>query len=63
MGTLESMYKIGDEIIEIWRYGVNDYAVNYVNGDCSVRGTLIDVWTEIFSIYAEDIFEQEVVRV
>ena len=45
------------ETIEIWRYGINDYAVNFINGDCSVRGSLKDVIEEIINSFGNDIFE------
>ena len=47
METLETIIKIGSETIEIWRWGLNDYSVNFINGDCSVRGTLADIVIEI----------------
>ena len=47
MGTLETTIKIGSETIEIWRWGLNDYSVNFINGDCSVRGSLASIIMEI----------------
>ena len=58
METLEKVINLSDETLEIWRFGVDDYAVNFVNGECSIRGTLIEVMNEVFGMYAEEIFEQ-----
>lgn len=58
MGTLEKTMHLGGETQEIWRFGVDDYAVNFIEQDCSVRGTLMEVMGEIFEVYAEEIFEQ-----
>ena len=56
MGTLEARLTADGEIMEIWRAGVNDYWVNFTNGDCSVRGTLVEVMNEIYSTF-EDVEE------
>lgn len=58
MGTLEKTMHLGGETQEIWRFGVDDYAVNFIEQDCSVRGTLMEIMSEIFEVYAEEIFEQ-----
>lgn len=60
MGTLETTLKFEDETIEIWRYGRNDYSVNFINADCSVRGTLLQVMDEITAVYdlEEDLIEE-----
>ena len=58
METLEKVINLSNETLEIWRFGVDDYAVNFINGDCSIRGTLIEVMNEVFGMYAEEIFEQ-----
>ena len=41
--TKEARFKVGDEIVEIDRYGKNDYAVFLTNGDFSERGTYLDI--------------------
>ena len=41
--TKEARFKVGDEIVEIDRYGKNDYAVSLTNGDFSERGTYLDI--------------------
>lgn len=56
MTIKETRFAVDDDIIEIWRYGRNDYCAYWVNGDYSIRGTLAEVMTEIFSIY-EDVEE------
>ena len=58
METLEKVINLSNETLEIWRFGVDDYAVNFINGECSIRGTLIEVMNEVFGMYAEEIFEQ-----
>lgn len=58
METLEKTFRVGNETIEIWRYGVDDYAVNF-DWEASVRGTLMEVMEELFSVYGEEIFEME----
>ena len=58
METLEKTFRVGNKTIEIWRYGVNDYVIN-LNWESSVRGTLMEVMEELFSIYGEEIFEME----
>lgn len=62
--TLEARFKAQDngfvEQIEIWRFGKNDYAVNFIENECSVRGTLAEVMDEIYSVYKpEDLEEVE----
>jgi hypothetical protein len=55
--TLETKLMASDgEIMEVWRAGKNDYWVNFIMGECSVRGTLAQVMNEIYSIY-EDVEE------
>jgi hypothetical protein len=60
MATLEAKLiahgETMDETIEIWRAHKNDYWANFLNSECSVRGTLFDVMNEIYSIY-EDVEE------
>lgn len=61
MATLEARFRVenddtGVETMEVWRAGKNDYWVNFLNAECSVRGTLMDVMNEIYSIY-EDVEE------
>ena len=61
MATLEARLRAenedtGVETIEIWRAHKNDYWVNFLNAESSVRGTLFDVMNEIYSIY-EDVEE------
>lgn len=58
METLEKVINLSNETLEIWRFGVDDYAVNFINGECSIRGTLMEVMNEVFGMYAEEIFEQ-----
>jgi len=43
--TIKSFYV--EDTIVIHRYGVNDYSVYYKDGDCSVRGTFIDILSDI----------------
>ena len=45
--TKETGFSIGNETIVIERFGKNDYAVYLTNSDYSVRGTLLEVLTEI----------------
>lgn len=45
--TKETVFSVGNETIVIERFGKNDYSVYLTNGDYSVRGTLLDVITEI----------------
>ena len=56
--TLEAKFEAKNEdmedTLEIWRFGKNDYAVNFINNECSVRGTMADVLDEIFSIFTTD---------
>ncbi len=48
------------DVIEVWRFGKNDYAVNFINADCSVRGTLAEVMDELYSTFRpEDLEEVE----
>lgn len=58
METLEKTFRVGNKTIEIWRHGVNDYTVNF-DWEASVRGTLMEVMEELFSVYGEEIFEME----
>ena len=51
MPTLEATWTIRDKRVELWRYGQNDYSVNFVDDDCSVRGTLLEVAQEIDDAY------------
>ena len=50
-GTLEAEYKVGREMIQIWRWGINDYSANFINQDCSTRGTLLEVMRDICEAY------------
>lgn len=43
----EAKIEIGGESIEIWRWGVNDYEIDFIDGDCSVRGPLAGIVMEI----------------
>lgn len=52
--TRESVLLVDGETIEIWRYGVNDYSANYMQGDCSTRGTLMQVLEEIIEAYGPE---------
>lgn len=45
--TLEATLKFGYETVEIWRFGVNDYAANFIEDDWSVRGTPWQIIEEI----------------
>lgn len=60
--TLEARYEARGEdiidVIEIWRFGKNDYAVNFINADCSVRGTLAEVMEELFSTFKPEDLEE-----
>lgn len=47
MGTLVDKLMIGTEYIEIWQFGLNDFAVNYITSDASVRGTLLEVMADL----------------
>lgn len=47
MGTLETTLKICGETIEIRRWGLNDYEADFIDGDCSVRGSLAGILIEI----------------
>lgn len=49
--TRESVLLMGGETVEIWRYGVDDYSANYIQSDCSTRGTLAQVLEEIIEAY------------
>lgn len=40
-------WKVGNETIEIWQYGLDDYSAYFVQADCSVRGSLLQVMQEI----------------
>jgi hypothetical protein len=56
MGTLVDKLLIGKEYIEIWQFGPNDFSVNYVTSDASVRGTLLEVMADLnnsFGIFDE----------
>ncbi len=61
--TLEAVWKVGDDQIQIWRGGRNDYWAYFANGDCSVRGTMLDVMTEISAIYGRELIEEQVEEV
>ncbi len=43
---LETTFNIGDNIIEIWRWGVDDYSINFYTDLYSVRGSLKDILEE-----------------
>lgn len=51
MGTLVEKLQIGNEEIEIWQFGLNDYAVNYITSDVSIRGTLLEVMAELHDTF------------
>lgn len=57
MGTLVDKLMIGNEYIEIWQFGLNDYSVNYVTSDASVRGTLLEVMADLNNAFG--IFDEE----
>lgn len=46
MDNLVATYRIGTEKIQIWERG-NLYWVYFEEADCSVAGTLLEVWREI----------------
>ena len=48
--TLKSFYV--EDTIVVHRYGVNDYSVYYKNGDCSTRGTFIDILNDMDDYFA-----------
>lgn len=45
--TLESIMLVNNEVILVHRWGQNDYDVYFSESDCSVRGTLLEVISEI----------------
>lgn len=45
--TKESIFSIGNETIIIERFGKNDYVAILINSDCSVRGTLLEIFAEL----------------
>ena len=49
--TLEMILKNETEEIMIWRFGVNDYSAEFINAECSVRGTLKEIMEEISENY------------
>lgn len=51
MGTLVDKLMIGTEYIEIWQFGLNDFSVNYVTSEASVRGTLLEVMADLNNSY------------
>lgn len=52
--TRESVLLIDGKVIEIWRHGVDDYSANYMQDDCSTRGTLMRVLGEIIEAYGSE---------
>lgn len=57
MGTLVDKLMIGTEYIEIWQFGLNDFSVNYVTSDASVRGTLLEVMNDLHQTFG--VFDEE----
>lgn len=51
---LIKIMKVGKETIEIWRFGKNDYAINYFDADYSLRGTLTDILTDLEEFLKEE---------
>ena len=51
MATLVEQLQIGKELIEIWQYGPNDFSVNYITSEASVRGTLMEVMADLNNAY------------
>lgn len=56
--TLELAVTIKGENIEIWRYGVNDYSVNFIDRDFSVRGSLAGVILELVETLGLEALEE-----
>lgn len=55
---VEAIYKAGKETITIVSFGPNDYSANFHNANCSVRGTLLDVWKEINEAFDIETLEE-----
>lgn len=51
MGTLVDKLMVGTEYIEIWQFGLNDFSVNYVTSEASVRGTLLEVMADLHETF------------
>lgn len=51
MPQLIDTLQIDDEVIEIWQYGINDFAVNYITSKHSIRGTLMEVLADLQETY------------
>lgn len=51
--ALETVIELDGEVIEIYRYGKDDYSVEMVGFNCKVRGTLLTVIQEVASLIAE----------
>lgn len=49
----ETRMNIGGHEVVIERFGKNDYAVYYVEEDCSTRGTLAGIFTDICDTYGD----------
>ena len=45
--TKETRFRVGDEIIEIDRYGENNYTIIFPGHDYSAGGTLLDILKEL----------------
>lgn len=55
---VEAIYKAGDETITLVKFGPDDYGISFHNADCSVRGTLLDVWKEINEAFEIETLEE-----
>ena len=56
MTALVDKLQVGDEHIEIWQYGANDFAVFYRTSNTSCRGTLLQVMQDLnkcFGVFDE----------
>lgn len=51
MGMLVDKLLVGTEYIEIWQFGPNDFAVNYVTSEASIRGTLLEVMADLHETF------------
>lgn len=40
-------FQIGDESVEIWQYGRNDFEVQYKTSGLAFRGTLLEVMNDL----------------
>ena len=49
----EARINVGGHEMVIERFGKNDYSVYYVEGDCSTRGTLAQVFSDICDTYGD----------